>query len=246
MNKDSYTLKDILFGLRYEYLKLWEQLNELNKYILMDENNIDDTFFHLIHSYSKDKVQMLCTIYDRKNKIEKMLERIGCYIGICPIHRVSCVDNMDGIYNIVDYPFIVDSSRISEFSKDVDDILNGGFGRNIKFIHSGIGYDNKPFLSVHPGYISFYLNGYASLEFNPHKGNFIHMYGYKKGITREKIETIMNIDFSKEIFPEYYQDLIENSSSFNKEYDIVGNIGYSRKIDLEIIDESKKLVLRKK
>ena len=246
MNKDSYTLKDILFGLRYEYLKLWEQLNELNKYILMDENNIDNVYFHLIHSYPEDEVRMLCTIYDRKNKIEKMLEKIKIQLGIYPNYKVSYVDNKDGFYNILDYPFIVDNSKIDEFTQDIYDIFNSEFGSNIKFIHSGIGYDNLPFLSVHPGYISFYLNGYASLEYNPHKGDYVHMYGYKNGITNDKIDTILNIDFPKKIFPEYYQCLIESYSSTNKECAIIGDIKHHKKIDLEIIDEPKKMILRKK
>ena len=246
MNKNSYTFKDILFGLRCEYLKLEQQLSELNKYILMDDNNIDDMYFHLIHSYSGDKVQMLCTIYDKKNKIEKILERIGYYIGICPSHKVSFVDNMDGVYNILDYPFIVDKFRIEEFSQYIYDIFNSEFGKNIKFIHSGIGYDNLPFLSVHPGYISLYLNGYVSLEYNPHKGDYIHLYGYKNGIADEKIDTILNMNFPKGKFPEYYQYLIESYSSMDKEYDIIGILKHHKKIDLEIIDEPKKMILRKK
>ena len=242
MNKDSYTLKDILFGLRCEYLRLWEQLNELNKYILMDENNIDDVYFHLIHSYSDDKVRMLCNIYDRKNKIEEVLEKIG----MCFDCKVSYVDNIDGNYSIVDYPFIVDKSRINDFSSDVDSIFYSEFGRNIKFIHSGIGYDNLPFLSVHPSYISFYLNGYVNLEFNPHKGDFIHLYGYKDGITSDKIDAVLNMSFPKVRFSEYYQDLIENYSCMNIDYDIILDRRHYKKVDLEIVDESKKLVLRKK
>lgn len=246
MNKDSYKFKDILFGLRSEYLMLEQQLSELKKYILMEKYNIEDVYFHLMSGYEDESVRMLCAIYDRKNKIEEILEKIKIQLGILPDEKVSYVNNVDGMYNIEKCPKIVDSFRKEEFSNSVFNILNSEIGRNIKFIHSGIGYDDKPFLSVHPGYISLYLNGYVSLEFNPHKGDFIHMYGYKGMVTREKIDTILNVDFPKKKFPEYYQNIIENSSSIGKEYDVVGDIEYCKKVDFEIIDESKKLVLRKK
>ena len=59
------------------------------------------------------------------------------------------------------------------------------------------------------------------------------------------VKDVFNIEFSRGRFPEYYQDLIENSNCFDKPLEIIGNLGYSKKGNFELIEDSKKLVLRK-
>lgn len=243
---NSYSFKDILFGLRDEYLLLQQQLDTLKKYINLEENNLEDISFYLSHQYSEDEVKMLCTLYDKKSKIEKKLEWIKIQLGIYPKYRSSYINENNGEYVIEKYPEIIDKDKKQEFNQSVFYIFNTEFVKNVRYINSGTGYNDIPFLSLHPSYIYLSQNKYASLEFNPCKGDYISLYSFRGLLSKDKMENMFNMEFSKERFPEYYQNLIENSSYIDKPVDIVGDFGYSKRGFFEIIDESKRLVLRKK
>ena len=87
--------------------------------------------------------------------------------------------------------------------------------------------------------------GFASVGFNPSKGNYVNIYSYKGLLTEDKIKNIFDTVFSRRKFSKYYQDLIDNSTCFDKSLEIIGNLGYSKKGNFELIEDSKKLVLRK-
>lgn len=236
---ESYSFKDILFGLYNEYILLQEQLNSLNKYILLEENNLSEVKFYLTNQLPENRVRMLCTLYDRKKYLEKILEKIKINLGIYPDYRVSYINRNNGKYVIEKYPEIVDELKKQEFSQSVFYILNTEIGKNIRLIHSGTGYDDKPFLSVGSHGIYMCLNDMGNLSFNPSKDLNIHAYSSKGMLTKEKMECMFNMEFSRSRFPEYYQNLIDNSSSLDKTIDIVGDFGYSKNGDFEIIEESK-------
>lgn len=243
---DNYTFKQILFGLKEEYLLCQERLNLLKSYINLEERKLRDVKFHLSYEYNNDDdVKILCTLYEDKGKIKNKIEELKLRLGIIPNNKVSYVDKVDGIYTIKEYPEIIDKDRIQDFDERVFWILNTNFAKNASFIHIGNGYPGIPFLSVHPSNIDISESGFASAFFSPSKGNYINIYSYNGLLTEEKIKDVFNIEFSRGRFPEYYQDLIENSNCFDKPLEIIGNLGYSKKGNFELIEDSKKLVLRK-
>lgn len=245
MDSNNYSFKDILFGLRDEYLLLQEELDTLKMYINLDENNLDDVSFYLSTRYP-DKVEMRCILYDSMNKIEKRLEKIKIKLGIYPDYKVSNIIQNNGKYDIEKYPEIIYDGKKQEFNQSVFYIFNTDFVKNLKCIHYGTGFDDKPFLSIASSYISLYLNQYISLDYNLMKGDYVSLYSSCGRLTKDMIYNTFNMEFSKKRFPGYYQDLIENSVYVNKPIEIVGEFGYSKKGQFEIIDESKRLVLRKK
>ena len=62
---ESYSYKDILFGLYNEYVMLQEQLDYLNKYVLLEENNLDEVKFRITREITDDSVKMLCYLYNK-------------------------------------------------------------------------------------------------------------------------------------------------------------------------------------
>ena len=151
---NNYSFKQILFGLKDEYLLCQERLNSLKMYINLEENKLRDVRFHLSYEYNDgDMIKILCTLYEEKSKLEDKIEKIKLKLGIIPDHKVSYVDNIDGIYTIEKYSEIIDRNRIQDFDERVFWILNTDFAKNTSFIHIGNGYPGCPFLSIPPSNI---------------------------------------------------------------------------------------------
>lgn len=242
--KESYLYKDILFGLYNEYVMLQEQLNYLSKYVLLKENNLDEVKFCITDQMSSDKVRMLCYLYNKKTKIERLLEKLKL-VGFGNF-KASYVDEKDGLYEILQYPEVIDKNKQQEFSQSVWYILNTDFGKNIKLIYNGTGYDGKPFLSVSSHGIFSCLYDVGHLDFNSGKDNYLHAYSSNGRLGKDKMEFMLNMEFSKKRFPEYYQNLIEGTDTFGKDVEIYGDFRYSKNGKFEIVPESKRLVLVKK
>jgi len=242
--RESYSYKDILFGLYNEYVILQEQLDCLNKYVLLEKNNFDKVKFCITNQITDDKVRMLCYLYDKKNKLEMLLEKLE--IVEFGNFKVSYVDEEDCLYEILQYPEVIDKTKKQEFSQSVWYILNTDFCKNMKWIYCGTGYSNIPFLSVNPRGLFTNLNDVGILDFNCCRDLHLHAYIDKGRLNKDKMEFMLNMEFSKSKFPLYYQNLIEGTDTFGKDVEIYGNFGYSRNGNFEIIPEDKKLVLIKK
>lgn len=242
--RESYSYKDILFGLYKEYVLLQEQLDYLNKYVLLEENNLSAVRFCISDQISNDKVRMLCYLYDKKTKLDKLLEKLNIIVDTN--FNATYIDLVDGCYKSFQYPELINKDKQQEFNQSVWYILNTDFGKNIKYIHNGVGYDNIPFLSVTSHGVSNFLYDVGYLDFNSSKDLYLHAYSSKGRLSKDKMEYMLNMQFSKKKFPEYYQNLIEGNDNFGKEVDVYGDFGYSKNGKFEIIPESKRLVLVKK
>ena len=242
--RESYFYKDILFGLYNEYVMLQEQLDYLNKYVLLEENNLDEVKFHITREITDDKVRMLCYLYDKKNKLERLLGKLN--IIEYGNFKASYVDEEDGLYKVLQYPEVIDKTKQQEFSQSVWYILNTDFCKNMDFIYSGTGYSDIPFLSVSSHGILTYLNDFGTLDFRPGKDLELHAYSNKGRLSKDKMEFMLNMEFSKKRFSEYYQNLIEGNDMFGKDVSVYGDFGCSKNGKFEIVPETKRLVLVKK
>ena len=242
--RESYSYKDILFGLYKEYVILQEQLDSLNKYVLLEENNLGEVRFSITNQIDSDKVRMLCYLYDKKTNLENLLKKLNIIVDTN--FNASYVEEVEGCYKILQYPEVIDKTKQQEFSQSVWYILNTDFAKNMQIIHSGVGYDNCPFLSVTSHGVSNFLYDVGYLDFNSRKDLELHAYSSKGRLGKEKMKFMLNMEFSKCRFPEYYQNLIEGNENFGKEVDLYGDFGYSRNEKFEIIPESKRLVLVKR
>lgn len=242
MKKNNYTLKEILFGLRTEYLKLTEQLNTLKQYISKDENNIENIDIFLTKPNEIENIAIMCILQTRKNSVEKIIIELESSLH----NKKTSIKKIEGIHTFKEYPQLITASKRQEFNECIYNICNEDFVKNSEDIYSGIEYNSKLFLSINTNHIYASENPKISIDYTPHIGDFIHAYGFKKVITKEDIERSFNMIYPKDRFSEYYQNLIENSTSSSKTLDIIGNFSNSQSADLEIIEESKKLILRKK
>ena len=242
--RESYSYKDILFGLYKEYVLLQKQLDSLNKYVLLEENNFGEVRFGITDHILSDNVRMLCYLYDKKTKLERLFDKLNILGDVN--FKASYVDEVDGFYEILKYPEVLDKTEKQAFTQSVRYILDTDFGKNIKLIHSGVGYNNCPFLSVNSHGVFTCLNDVGNLNFNSSKDLYLHAYSSNGKLSKDKMEFMLNMEFSRNRFPEYYQNLIEGNNNFGKEVDLYGDFGYSKNGKFEIVPESKRLVLIKK
>ena len=75
MNKNYYTFGELLFGLRDEYLRTYELLDELKKYICVE--GLKDDEFSLTPNENISTKAIRLNIIRNMNTINKMIERIS-------------------------------------------------------------------------------------------------------------------------------------------------------------------------
>ena len=237
--ENVYTLKQILFALRKEYIEVEKKLKELEKYINIT-GDIDDISFY-IHDFNVPKT---IDIYLRKK--QTILDKIRETIGLSGIYtrgvafwmvpseiEQACYWKRKKVCSVTD---------LDGFTKDIKNIIDSDFVKNtildvmcennhleLNITAWGIGlYDKEQFFST--------IN-YSS------KDNVLSVERKKDIITPDYIYNLFNIEFGCERFNDYYKGIIDNYEE--KEIDIVDTFD-SNYSQLEIIEQPKKLVLKPK
>ena len=246
MTTNTYTLKEILFGLRDEYLNITSKIKELENLLQLENSSYEKASIMLIKIHNKEVTKLYCYLYERKNKLEKIIDPILKKLGIYLGDNVFAIEEQNNQYTIQKHSEIISNKK--EFNEKVIKILNEDFSKNSANIYDGTvyDYDYKPFLSVIPGDIYASTSNEIQLEYIPSRDEFIHIHSFKGKLTKERIENIFNWNFSKNKFPEYYQQIIETSDKINKKLEIIDDHNYSKDISFEIIEEPQKLILKKK
>jgi hypothetical protein len=240
--QENYKFKDILFGLYKEYITIQEQLDSLQKYLLLQGGNIETARFYLNNGTNRDTVVMICTLYEKKNELDKIFDNIRIRFGIFPSYENLQVKKINETYELEKYPEIVDPSKKDKFDKTINNIVNNDYISNMETLH----YNKNNYIYISTNDIYMHLNRVGILEFRTSNDSYLHASSLKGAINNETITRMLNTNFPKEIFPEYYQSLIENSENYMKNIQIIGNFGYSKKSKLEVYEDSKKLVLIKR
>ena len=267
--KDSYTYRQILIGLRNEFLEYQKKLDMLSDYVFMFEDQTwlsyekrDEYHFDLYKkTYTKDAMPELALnrVILRKRLLEKLR------LNSSPTRSFMVKDN-NGIYYPLrkhwfekyQFNMVVKPLFEKEFQECVEEILNSDFAKYMQLnehIYSAtsniIDQKNNSFLKPNLTSYGFdlltnksefkYLGRYDMLEFS--------MSGYPKErwepLTQEHLDYISDIQFPKDAFSEYHQSIIERS--IDDERPIILSDQYQPTIHtkLEIKDDSKKLILVK-
>lgn len=246
MTNETYTFKEILLGLKDEYLEITKQLNGLKQYLLLEENNIESiNIFFTQYSINKG-VQLVCLLEERKKLLEKVLDKFIALIGMPPEQKVDYIKEYNNNFTFLNHNLLISESGQSEFNQIIINTYNREFVKNIKPIYCVVEGDRVPFLSVLPHNIYLSVVNKITLNYNPNAGDFIRVVSLKGRLSKKKIEDVFNLDFPKSKFPEYYQYLIESSQAKDKEIDFIGKIDGTKNIELEIIEDTKKLILKRK
>lgn len=235
--KDTYTLKQILFALKNEYLAVEKKLEELEKFVIVT-GDIDDISFQ-IHDFNVPKT---IDMYLRKK--QSLLDKIRETLGFSGIYtkgvafwmvpseiEQACYWKRKKVCSISD---------LDGFTKDIKEIVESDFIRNT--ILDVICENNNCDLNINARGISLYdkEDNISSLEYNS-GGNSLDIKSKHSVITPNYVNDILNIQFDRDSFNEYFKSIIDNY--IEKEIDIVDDF-YSNHSQLEIIEEPKKLILK--
>lgn len=245
---ESYTLKQIIFALRKEYLEVEKQLNDLKKYATANDS-INDFQFRLTH-FSSNTCRMILDLKKKKNLLDKIKKILGTY----PYGLYCDVTTKVEKSYYIGYRGILTISNLEELRKAINEIMQTDFVQNIvanngSAIPCNENKYNKLFIIT--GGIDFRTSMKPSYDddlpwswfyYYSHRDEIVVKNG-KKIITPEDIYESFDLSFSSSYLNNYHRKFLDNYEE--KEVDIDG-IFNSTKVNLEIIEEPKKLILRQK
>jgi len=236
---NTYSLKQILFALRQEYIEVEKKLKELEKYVNIT-GEIDDISFD-IHDFNVPKT---IDMYLRKK--QTILDRIRETLGLTGIYtrgvafwmvpseiEQACYWKRKKVCSITD---------LDGFTKDIKEIVESDFVKNT--ILDVICENNNFDLNINARGISLYDKEecFSTIDYYS-KDNVLSVESKKDIITPDYIYNLFNIEFGRERFNDYYKGIIDNYEE--KGIDIIDTFD-SNHSKLEIIEEPKKLILRPK
>lgn len=239
MNK-TYTFKQVIFGLRKEYLDVEKQLKNLKKYV-NKSNRVEDFYFHT----AGNPCSIFLYLETKKSLLEKLETLLGTYI--------MGQTNFEVTRDIKDAYFhhkkkICSINNIDELKEKIDEIMQTNFIKNIVANnHNGIPcIENKiNSLSITSSSIHL-LNSFTEIypffDYYPRWDEII-MRNKEKVITPDDIFNILNLSLNGSFLNDYHCSILDNYEE--KEIDIDDNFDSSL-ARLEIIEEPKKLILKQK
>lgn len=256
--KDTYTYKQILLGLRKEFLEAQKRLDELNKFVFIFNENKENYYFNLYKSPYEEKEPELTLNLNVQSK-NKLLNMIKNAYGYRRPSRVFMLKNNNGDY----YPFrphwfrkndfniSVDPRLKAEFKELVEELLKSDFAKYMTIPTTITAIETQSIPRIVPRSFQFdlltdkshisYLGRRDILEFASSKKQNERW----EPLTPELLDYILGIEFPKDAFPEYHQRIIERSIYDDREIILGKQIKPKTHERLQVREEGKKLILEK-
>ncbi len=237
-----YYLKDIILGLRNEYLKNEELLNKLKEYIAYDSKKVSlKPKIYLNSIYAKVIIEI--------EQKQLFLQQLFNYLNKKDIIRVvsnlyseSYIENNK--YNIqVKERFQNDFNNIINKIKKSESVYNIGFSK-IAFQEGS--YTKE--LIIKPDATEFTIRdqeNYTNLQYNPADDEIIIKTNYPQETTYHDIKNILKIAIPKEEILLYNQKVIDSYLGKNRIYAYENT--YKNKINLDIkqVDDAYYLIKKR-
>ena len=252
--KNNYLFKDVIIGLYDDYLNYYNSIDNLKKYLLIDNKTYKD-FDIKIESHSKRKIESLektefVSDYDLEVYIE-LVKKCGLLkqklIELLSISNPTYMLIKDKNSRYFSCFEDIGITNINKFSNGINEIINSDFAKNSNYAVVKTLNDNDRL------YLNFNLKSINITKFignsNIYKfsGNFYPNLGklkietnLKNNIVNNKINEILNCNIPKEMLNEYIINKIEQFEKGNILYDI-DNIDIKKnKLDVQL-DIKKKI-----
>lgn len=257
--KDTYTYKQILLGLRPEFLETKQQLDKLREYIIIDEKCRKDYYFDLFNRLQDSKPELGIHINDNQLRHLKLLRLLIRQFGYPSAIRTVMVKDNNGNY----YPLLKPSFKKNQFNVRIDYhykkefeelasvILNSDFAKMINFDDAVYSMDG---ISIPRLTLSFYnlvLRTENSQISYLGRDDIIEIASCRKPdeewkpLTQEHIEYALGIEFPKEKFSEYHQNVIEKNIINDQDIVLADDFQPTLHTKLQINEDGKRLVLSK-
>lgn len=206
--RKSYTVQEILFALRKEYLDVRQQLEALEKYVVPSKKVNDYTFILTNASFDDPEIRLYCET--KKNLLEKLLIRFRMYYN-SPQYSLSKCDENGNFYengtskilgSIIDREELL--SVIRELEKNDWFSFLGKFWDNS---HINVKDAKNVHLTIEPASTMIY--GPLGGSYLSYHDRFYFVNLTRKGVVPADILETLNYEVDKSELNVYYQSLID-------------------------------------
>lgn len=239
MNK-TYTFKQVLFGLREEYIKVEKELKELEKYVDVNKNIIDYYF-----GISGEPCRLSLNLIEKFNWLERILGMQRVQIGNDVSYNVT--EKVKYVYYHNNKPICLINNP-DELSIRIKQIIGTDFFRNIvanNYVSIPcLENDYNSLLVAADSMDVFHGKNQQDPHFNywPRKDEFVVLH-LEKTITPDDIYRLLNLSLDGSYLNDYHRNILDNYEE--KEIDIL-DFASKGTFKLGVIESPKKLVLTRR
>jgi len=234
----TYTFRQIIFGLRKEYVEIEKQLTELKKYVDVS-SKVENFKFHIAGNP--------CKMFLYLDKKKNLLEKIGMLLSLY-LPDVTDYDVTDGIKKNYYYKknAICSTDYQDELNTKIERIIQTDFFKNI------VANDHVSIPCKDNETNSLLITANGTRLFNEINRTYPNLYYHscedvlvmeneEKIIIPDDISKLLDFSIDGNYLNDYHRRVLDSYEE--KEIDIEDSFN-SRKAKLEIIEEPKKLILR--
>jgi len=250
--KYYYTLKEIILGLRKEYLTHQQKLQALKNCCDIDAKKVVDYDFRL-YQPSQLKPKLLCEYTPKQNKVQKALTDIRKKRGfyIYGQHTSGLVtDNNWYYFKDPKYPVHIKSDSRAEFSRYASSLLEDEFSNEIKseYIERYCS-DVNGALTIDSMSVDLFIrekssNIPRSSILYDSKEYVLQFESYDEPMNRQSLEAALNITFPSKELNDYHVKTISNSEESEKPL-YLEEFDSCSKAKFDIQDQGNQYVLRR-
>lgn len=239
MNK-IYTYKQIIFGLREQYIEIEKQLAELKKYVTVS-SKVEDFYFHIAGNPSK----LLLYLHKKKTLLEKIEILLNQYIYGTTNYNVT--EGAKDSYYYRQHKICSITSQ-DELNKKIDEIVQSDFFKNIianNHVSIPSNENKTDVLLITQSGIDIFTETTESYPHLSYSSDFdeLVMTNREKNIIPDDIFKLLNLSINGSYLNDYHHRVLDDYEE--KEIDIDDSF-ISTRARIEIIEEPKKLILKPK
>lgn len=248
MREEMYQLKDIIFGLRIEYLKIQKEIEKLKKLVLENDKRIVEYETCFAITQKTEFPALISRLKIKQGSIEKKINNLES--------RLKSSKSL-----IREFEFVIDKETLHqsvgkikfgkrngdiryEYIKKIDSILTSPFSKEVRDTKITEGNIDNLYISCNG--ISFYKHSdryQTDINYSKEKDTLSVFRHYPGLITPEYIQHILQFPFAKKFFSDYMQESIEKNREIDKKIEIPNICSCYYGEEFNIIEEDKKIIL---
>ena len=224
----SYTYKEILLGLREEYLKNQQRLDALKKYVSLDNKKEYEEYGFFVFNDGKDKYVELA-LRQRQSVIVKLIETLSNKIIGESDKKTTCIAHeFNGEMRYMTFPNSKNYSinDMNSLMADADRVLGSEF---VQKIATGKKYfeDDDYAFKLSPSNI-LVDTGYHKADYPPARflytpdHDILTIIAYDDPLYIEHVNNVFGYEIPADVLTEYHREIIDNSEDKDKALSITG------------------------
>lgn len=253
--RDYYTLKEIVFGLRKEQLRIAKKLRLLeSKVMVYNDEKYKGSKFDF--DYVKNNVKLVYRLHEKYGLLDNLLNVITFRFknisnGKNYVEELRKLENGDyKIGGLGGLKATIFKDEQNDFNGIVDEILKDEFVNNVSLRYMGdmkSNYAKTLFLNPVDGFCVSKGTGSNGLFYGASRDDTILLKtSSPKRNLQDVINEILEVKFPRKLFSEYIQYIIDNNDDIKKDVIIYNNRSYTKEANFYINDERDAFVLVKK